>query len=91
MARSRNSTHVHLPAFLDGLGRVAPEPLRDGIGHNSKALAVLVNEAERERAMPHSGAREEEPGRRGALVLQGEQRGAGHAPIAALLFSLLMM
>ena len=32
--------------ILERTSRVAPEPLRDGIGYNSKALAVLVNEAE---------------------------------------------
>ena len=62
--------HVHLPARRDGSLRVHAEPLRDGVGHDAEALAELVDEAEGELPVAHEGPDEEEPGRRGALVLQ---------------------
>ena len=67
-AREVVHKHVHLAAVLDDLGRVAPEPLRDGVGHNAKALPELVHKAEGELAMPHSGTNKEEPWRLGALI-----------------------
>ena len=64
--------HVDLACLEHGVARVVPEPLRNGVGHDAEALPELVHEAERELAMPHRRAGEEESWRFGALVMLRE-------------------